>query len=386
MRKRKKKRVVENQSFLPDIVYVSDVLTSAGVTASSQRVGWQISRHNIPDVWLETQGEDITVAVIDTGTNPNHPDLAGSISKSWNVFDFQETANDGNGHGSHVTGIITANNNSIGMVGVAPKANIIAIKVLSDDGSGSTAGVVAGIRYAIQNKADIISMSLGGPNPDPGLHAACKEAYDLNIPVICAAGNSGNRGIISYPARYPETISIGALNDQNLRAEFSQTGVKLDFMAPGVDIFSTYLGGYRVLSGTSMATPWVAGVVALMMAKHRKIGGKTPLNTIEEIREHLQKTAIDLNSAGKDSLTGFGLVDVTKALAKIQQSEGDSTMPNFDELTTQFNAWVKKYTDTVTTRDQIQQQITDLQSQLDAKTTEVTAYESKATQISQLLG
>ncbi len=148
--------------FLPDITCVSDVLTFTEVRTSSQQIGWQISKHNIPNIWLDTQGEGITIAVLDTGADVHHPDLTGSVAKSYDVYKQQEQAVDNDGHGTHCTGVITANNNKIGMVGVAPKAATMAIKVLGDDGSGTMAGVAAGIRFAIDNKADIISMSLGG--------------------------------------------------------------------------------------------------------------------------------------------------------------------------------------------------------------------------------
>jgi len=302
-----------NSTYLPDFT-VGEIVTSFG-----QNVGWQISKYNIPAIWAETEGEGITIAVLDTGCQLGHPDLSDSLIPG---FSFPANAGrrrhlkDVAGHGTHCCGVISANNDAQGIVGVAPKAKILVIKVLGDDGSGTYDWVQRGVEYAI-GKVDIISMSLGGPEGFPPLHDAIKKAYDANIPVICAAGNSGNVPV-AYPARYPEAISIGALTDQNIRAEFSQTGAMLDFMAPGVSIQSTYPNNrYEYLSGTSMATPWAAGVVALMMAKHRQIGGSTPLNTVEDVREHLKKTAIDLDVAGKDPKTGYGLVDVRKAVESI---------------------------------------------------------------------
>lgn len=373
---------------LPDFT-IGEIVTSFG-----QTVGWQISKYNIPAVWAETEGEDITVAVLDTGCELAHPDLAASLIPGYNYTNNTDQVNDDHGHGTHVSGIITANNNAQGIVGVAPKAKILVVKVLTNSGTGTVQGVANGILYALDQHVDIISMSLGSSSGMPELHDAIKRAYRENVPVICASGNSGDIPV-AFPARYPETISIGALTDRNLRAEFSQTGAMLDFMAPGVSIQSTYpVSRYEYLSGTSMSCPWAAGVVALMMAKHRKVGGATPLNTVEDVREHLRKTAIDLSVAGKDSLTGYGLVDVTKALAEIQPPEptepdipeGDSPMPNVGELTTQFNIWVEAYSAAVTSRDQLQQQITELQAQLDAQNLNVTAYDEKAGQISLLLG
>jgi len=378
-------------------VYLPDFTVGEIVTAFGQTVGWQISKYNIPSVWQETEGEGITVGVLDTGTEMGHPDLSASLIVGRNTTNNTNNVEDDQGHGTFCSGIITANNNTQGIVGVAPKAKILVIKVLGADGTGSYETVLNGINYAIDQGVDVISMSLGGPDDVPALHNAVKRAYVANIPVICAAGNAGNVPV-SFPARYAETISVGALTDRNLRAEFSQTGAMLDFMAPGVSIQSTYpTSRYEYLTGSSMSCPWVAAVVALMMAKHRKVGGATPLNTVEDVREHLKKTAIDLDVAGKDPLTGYGLVDVIKALAEIQPpppppetepkpKPGEPPMPNFEELTIKFNNWVAGHATAITTRDEIQTQINDLQAQLDTKNVEIAAYDDKAAQISALLG
>lgn len=286
---------------------------SGDFEAKSQLMGYQIWKHNIPDLWDETQGEGVKVAILDTGVQSDHPDLSERIA-----FLYPDPANDAQGHGTHCAGITAGSNNEIGFVGVAPKADLFIIKVLNDQGWGTLEDVANGIYKAIDMGVDVISMSLGAPVSDEMLHDAVKAAYEANIPVVCAAGNSGDIGMLDYPGRYPETISVGALDKDNLRAAFSQTGPLLDFMAPGVDIPSTYItNAYAYLSGTSMATPWVAGVIALMIAKHRKVGGSTPVDTVEQIKEHLKWTAIDLQNVGKDDKTGYGLVDVAKAIAEL---------------------------------------------------------------------
>ncbi len=293
------------------------------VQSFSQIVGYQISKHNIPDLWLDAQGEGITIAVLDTGCQTDHIDLNGSVLSTYNTTggDINDV-HDQDGHGSHVTGIITANNNELGIVGVAPKAKVISVKVLGDNGSGAYQWISRGIEEAIARNVDIISMSLGGPSDDPQLHAAIQRAYQNNIPIICAAGNAGDIHNLDYPGRYTETISIGALNADNIRAEFSQTGRNLDFMAPGVDILSTVpVNSYAVFSGTSMATPWVSGVVALMLSKHHCKGGDTPVNTVEDVRDHLRKTAIDLQDAGRDPNTGFGLIDVGQSVKLMKTAD-----------------------------------------------------------------
>jgi len=301
---------------LPHIEYGDSV----NVAAMSQYVGYQVAAHNLPDVWLETQGEGIVIAVLDTGCDVGHVDLKNSFAE---VTGYSADVTDGNGHGTHCVGIISANNNTAGIVGVAPMAMILPIKVLNDDGWGYEDDIAHGIHIAIDMGADIISMSLGADMDLPLVHEAIKRAYDANIPVVCAAGNSGDTGTdINFPARYHESISVGALDKDRLRAEFSQTGSSLDFMAPGVSILSTVPDNrYQYMSGTSMATPWVAGVIALMMSKHRRLGGQTPLDSIDAIKEHLSRTAIDMGDVGKDNLTGYGLIDVPEVVKSIEAIE-----------------------------------------------------------------
>lgn len=360
----------------------------ARVEAFGQNVGYQISTHNIPEIWKETQGEGITIAVLDTGYH-NHEDLMGSIQVGSN-FSNSENINDNDGHSTHCSGIIAAKNNNFGIVGVAPKAQVISVKVLNDDGEGALEWVARGIMWAVSNKVDIISMSLGGESGDQKLHNAIQAAYNANIPVICAAGNYGDIGEVDFPARYPETISIGALDVDRLRADWSQTGPNLDFMAPGVEILSTVpTNKYAVYSGTSMATPWAAGVVALMIAKHRKYGGNTPVKTVDHVKEHLQKTAIDLANAGKDQNTGYGLIDVTAVMQDIQkeyeqpQQEGDAMA--FQELQTQFQDWANKHQEKLDERENLQKVLAEVQEKLATLDNSIAADIEKAEQIKNML-
>jgi len=361
------------------------------IRAFGQEIGYQISKHNIPQIWKETEGEGITIAVLDTGFY-EHQDLKDALIEG-NNFSESPDITDRDGHSSFVSGVVTANNNDIGIVGVAPKAKILIIKVLDDNGEGYLEDVTRGIIWAVENKVDIINMSLGGEEGDPKLYNAIKLAYDQKIPVICAAGNSGNVGTIDYPANYPETIAIGALDERNLRADFSQTGQNLDFMAPGTSIRSTVPGNrYSVWSGTSFSSPWAAGVIALMMAKHRTLGGNTPVKTVEDVREHLRKTAIDLDQAGKDPKTGFGLIDAVKAIEQIkselqpeppvedpvEQPEGDKPM-DVTVLKQKLDAWVANYQALQTEKEGLEAKLLELNEQL-------ATFNAKGNQILQLLG
>ena len=184
-------------------------------------------------------GEGVKVAVIDTGCDLDHPDLKDNLLD--NGYDFindNDDPSDDNGHGSHVAGTIAASNNGLGMVGVAPKAKILPIKSLAADGSGGLKEIVLGILWAVEMNVDIITMSLGTPYHSKALHDAVKLASSRGILIFCAAGNSGYRDNIMYPARYPETISIAAIDENLNRTDFSCSGNSLDFLAPGHNILS----------------------------------------------------------------------------------------------------------------------------------------------------
>lgn len=202
--------------------------------------------------------------------------------------------------------------NDFGIIGVAPKAHLYPVKVLGDDGSGSIQSIVQGIDWAIQNQMDIISMSLGcSVDPGPMLHNAVKRARAAGIIIVAASGNE-NTGV-GWPAAYDEVIAVGALDQTFGRAGFSNFGQELDVIAPGTDILSTYLNGsYAKLSGTSMATPVVAGVIALIQSFCRKQGVQA---TPERIMQLIQERSVDLGTDGHDHNFGNGLINVYKLVA-----------------------------------------------------------------------
>ena len=278
-----------------------------GVTIQAQTLPWGISKIQANQVWLSGNTADpIKVGIIDTGISLSHPDLALNIKGSYNAINGRKSANDDNGHGSHVAGIIAALNNTTGSVGVAPKADIYAIKVLNAAGSGYISDIIEGIDWAISKNIKVINMSLGCACDVQSMHAAVIRAKNAGIIVVAAAGNSATDPVI-YPAAYPEAIAVSATDSSDQLASWSARGPEVDLSAPGVSIYSTYKGtGYATLSGTSMASPHVAGSAALVLAKNP---GWTP----DQVLAALESTATDLGIGGFDNLFGFGLVNALAA-------------------------------------------------------------------------
>jgi len=263
------------------------------------------------------KGTGINVAIIDTGIDKNHEDLTVAGGKSF--VDYTDDFNDDDGHGTHVAGIVAALDNGIGVVGVAPAANLYALKALDSNGSGYVSDVAYAIQWATVNKIQVINMSLGGPYSIT-LEAACLLAYYTDgLILVAAAGNSGNlpgRGDnVEYPAAYDSVIAVAATDQNDKRARWSSTGPDVELSAPGVAINSTLLGGgYGEKSGTSMASPHVAGVAALVWAVNT--GWEN-----DDVRNQLEITADDL---GESSLYGNGLVDADEAAGVPPPSPNES--------------------------------------------------------------
>lgn len=292
------------------------------VQDAMQKAGWSITAFELPKTWQYSQGEGVTIAVLDTGCDLDHPDLKANLLAGKNFVQPDQPPQDGNGHGTHVTGTLVAENNDIGMVGVCPKAKVIPVKVLDNRGNGNLLNVAQGIVWAADNGADILSMSLGSPRKVPQVRKAIQYAAAKGIPTFVAAGNAGNTKEIFYPANYPETIAIGAVDANFKRGKFSNTGTNLDFMAPGVDIFSTVPDDwYATLSGTSMACPFAVGVAALVLSYLRKKKPDAVPKTIEDYRNIFMKhcTPITSEIAGdRKFYEGFGIIDPRKMMEVLQ--------------------------------------------------------------------
>lgn len=271
-----------------------------------ERINWAGSILGIPDVWRLTQGDGVKVAVLDTGIDPDHQDFVDAIAEA---KDFTgDGIEDENGHGTHCAGVIGARLNGVGFVGVAPRSKLLVGKVLANNGNGAYSWITEGIYWAVDSGANIISMSLGGPTSDPEMYSAIQYALFHGVHVICAAGNEGAlySNSIGYPGRYGGVITVASHDRNGNPSGFSSKGGEVDIMAPGSDIWSTYKhGGYAELSGTSMATPFVAGLSALIVAKHNQSqSNDTPLANNEDLKNHLLRMAT--HPGYHDNQSGYG--------------------------------------------------------------------------------
>jgi len=287
-----------------------------GASRQAQVLPWGIDRVDAELVWpTGNTGDPVKVGIIDTGISNIHPDLLGNIKGGVNTIQSRRGWNDDNGHGSHVAGIVAALNNSIGVVGVGPAIDLYAIKVLGASGSGYLSDVIEGLDWAITNHMQVVNLSLGTGSNIQSFHDAIMAVKTAGIVIVAAAGNSG--GAVSYPAAYPEAIAVSATDQNNTIASWSSRGPEVDLGAPGVAIYSTYKGtGYATLSGTSMASPHVAGVAALVL--NTPVGNSDTNNNgkwdPDEVQSKLQISATDLGTTGFDNLYGWGLVNAWAAV------------------------------------------------------------------------
>ena len=319
-------RIAESLSLSEDVrVFALDNEEAVGLrgpqpSATSASANQQIGA-NIVHASGNT-GSGRKVAVLDTGYNYLHPELSSSYLGGKDFVNNDNDPMDDQGHGSHVAGIITADGIDPNAKGVAPDAGVIAGKVLDQNGSGWFSDVVAGIYWAVNGpdgiygnsddfNADAINLSLGTGAPYlykgfcdgalPDLTNAIKYAVQKNVTVIAAAGNSGSPGV-SIPGCISYSTTVGAVNSSDKVASFSGRGNALDITAPGVNIYSTILGSaYATWSGTSMATPMISGVVALIKNAH-------PTYSQSTVENKIFSTAKDLGKFGKDKDYGWGRV------------------------------------------------------------------------------
>lgn len=309
-----------------DVVRVEKDIT---VHASADTLDWGISATNVPVSWnAGFTGKGVKIAVVDTGVAA-HSDLA--VAGGASFVSYTTSYQDDNGHGTHVAGIIGAENNGFGTKGVAPDAEVYAVKSLEKSGSGSLSSILAGIDWAITNKMNIINLSLGTQTNSAAFQALVDKAYANGILVVAAAGNdgsvSGTDDTVDYPARYDSAIAVGAVDSSLKRASFSSTGNTVEIAAPGESIVSTYLNnGYARMSGTSMAAPYVSGELALLKQAN-------PTADAVRLRTILKDTSKDLGTAGRDPWFGYGLMQAPASAAVQTVQSAPTVSPAIASLT-----------------------------------------------------
>ncbi len=314
--------------------------SSSGTWGQAYDDLWGIKKIGAPAGWDISTGAGILVAVVDTGVDYNHPDIAANMWPQIGADFVGSTIQnpqqgtdpiDRFGHGTHVAGTIAAvGNNGIGVIGVAWHAQVMAVKGLDDSGQGLDSTLAPAILYAANNGADIINASWGGPGSSQAIADAVSYAYNLGVVFVAAAGNSGADAMGFYPANLPNVITVAATDSNDQLAGFSNYGSKIDIAAPGVDILSlqaagSTLGvavspGYMRLSGTSMATPHVSGLAALILAQYASYSN-------EDIRQVLRVSATDLGTSGYDLTYGYGRINAASALGVSDALEAKITSP-----------------------------------------------------------
>jgi serine protease len=294
---------------------------------------WHLTQINVERAWDISTGEGVTVAVLDSGVNSAGPDgFGGRLVSGYSAVNIANptVTEDGNGHGTHVAGTIAQQtNNETGVAGIAYNASIMPVKVLNKWGLGTNRQIGDGIRWAADHGADVINLSLGGYWRSRFLEEAVDYAYNRGVVLVAASGNEGIRWV-AYPAAYENCIAVGSVRYDEVVADYSNRGLALDIVAPGGDVtedlnedgyvdgviqetFSFAFAGrafgwdYQFWDGTSMASPHVAGVAALIIAAN-------PDYTPNDVRDAIFNTAKDLGAPGWDEVYGYGLVDAAAAV------------------------------------------------------------------------
>lgn len=252
----------------------------------------------------KSSNRKVRVAILDSGINKKHDDLVGRIAGEFNAINPGSEIIDNLGHGTAVAGVIAANNNKVGMIGIKPDLDIYSVKVLGDNGKGSVESLAKGINWAIEQKVDIINISFGMPNDKPELKKAIMDAINAKIIVVASAGNNFG-GKTDYPANYDKVISVNAVDSKLNITKFSSKG-KVDFVAPGTDIITTTkTNSYDSVEGTSIATAFVTGIVAYILDNRETFNLPNP--SYEKIYNVLKNNSIKL---GDKEVYGNGFIQI----------------------------------------------------------------------------
>ncbi|HEY2493645.1 MAG TPA: S8 family peptidase [Paenibacillus sp.] len=255
---------------------------------NSPGIPYGVKQIQAPKAWSTSTGHHIKIGVIDTGADYYHPDLRHSLARGINLLNRNMMPLDDNGHGTHIAGTIAAANSTVGMIGVAPRATIYPVKAFDHSGSAYVSDIILGIDWCVRNHVDIINMSFGMKTRSRALQEIVNKAYNAGISIIASSGNDSKRRNIDYPARYSQTISVGATDHNRRIAGFSNRGQYIDIYAPGDKIISSWTrGNYHEMSGTSMATSHVSGAIALLLSQNRNLHPS-------ELKALLRRTATPL--------------------------------------------------------------------------------------------
>ncbi|GLX65669.1 S8 family serine peptidase [Paenibacillus glycanilyticus] len=293
----------------PNVIYYEGNTSTAIAEDTYTSNIKQINTHQVHDLGI--YGENVKVAVFDTGIDSDSKDL--KIIDGVSFIPEEQNYDDLNGHGTFVSSIIAALRNSQGLIGIAPNVDLYAVKVLNENGKGTYSQVIEGIEWAINNKVDIISMSLVGKEYSKALEEAMELAYENDILLVAPTGNDGSQNVL-YPAKFNTVIAVGAVDAENNLAFFSNTGPEVELVAPGVNIQGLDKDGQTVInkSGTSFAVPHVAASLALIKNKYPEMNNKELRNLLDTQAKHLTSTRSDL--------FGYGLVDASAVIVSPKES------------------------------------------------------------------
>jgi type VII secretion-associated serine protease mycosin len=347
---------------LAGLLGVATAMPAAAAPADTVRdqQQWVLNMLDVPSAWQLSEGANVTVAVIDSGVNPDVSDLAGAVTTGSDFTDLKTPSSDPHWgqHGTWMASIIAGRGNGFddGIIGVAPEAKILSIRVIPD---GNDPGykkyddeseariqneLAEGIDEAVRDHVQVISMSIGYSAPSGAVRAALQTAYDDGIVLVASAGNSGDNdeqhtktggahgwAPVSFPAEYPGVVSVGAVNTQGQPAPFSSGNLSVKIAAPGEGVPAQGRNGeYYTVNGTSPACALVAGVAALIKSKY-------PSVTPAEVTEALMSTAKQpISGGGYNVLTGFGIVNAYAALTEAGKLAGQHPAPSTVSLSTHF--------------------------------------------------
>jgi subtilisin len=302
----------QNLDLLPSIASIETDIKAAFVhTQGELFIPWGVNHIRAPEVWSLSTGKRIKIGVIDTGVDYSHPDLQRSVYGGINLVHRHLLPMDDNGHGTHIAGTIAAASQSSGIIGVAPHGAIYAVKAFDYNGSAFVSDIIQGIEWCVHYRMDIINMSFGMKNHSKALEAAVRNAVNSGKVVVASSGNNGKINQLDYPARFPQTIAVGATTRNHKIAKFSNRGQRIDIYAPGEKIYSTWLHGkYNVMSGTSMATSHVSGVIALMLAAKPGLSPK-------QIKYMLQRNASTLGLKSQKTSARPGEVSASRTITSM---------------------------------------------------------------------